>query len=271
MKASDVTTEAMGRPPVYREWLSSPRLSRFVVCTWAGQFGDGGQPYADRILPDGCIDVVWDGTQLTVAGPDTRSLLMFPRAGAQFVGLRFRPGLASSLLGVPASELLDARVDARDLLGEGATELAERLAGAPSLGAAAHEFELSAEAWLALAREPDRLVEGTVLAVGRAPPGATVAALARELGVGERRLLRHFVPAVGYGPKMFQRVLRLQRFIALGARPRNGAHRPLRRLADLAAEAGYADQAHMTRECRELTGATPTHFIGYLVTSGATM
>jgi transcriptional regulator GlxA family with amidase domain len=64
-------------------------------------------------------------------------------------------------------------------------------------------------------------------------------------------LRRRFHDAVGYGPKTLQRVLRLRRFLALAeatAAPD---------LARAAAEAGYADQAHLTNECGELAGLTP--------------
>jgi len=59
---------------------------------------------------------------------------------------------------------------------------------------------------------------------------------------------------VGYGPKIFQRVIRLQRLIELSA----SEARAERGLAALAHAAGYADQAHMSREVRELTGTAPS-------------
>jgi AraC-like DNA-binding protein len=68
--------------------------------------------------------------------------------------------------------------------------------------------------------------------------------------VGERRLHRHCRAAVGYGPKMLERVLRFQRAIRIA--------RATGSLASVAAEAGYADQAHLTRESRRLAGTTPS-------------
>jgi AraC-like DNA-binding protein len=63
------------------------------------------------------------------------------------------------------------------------------------------------------------------------------------------------VDALGYGPKTLERILRFQRFRALAAR------RPYLGLAELAAVAGYADQSHLTRECRRLAGGTPTSLL----------
>jgi transcriptional regulator GlxA family with amidase domain len=86
--------------------------------------------------------------------------------------------------------------------------------------------------------------------MARDEPGV-VAALAAQAGLSERQLHRRCLGAFGYGAKTLDRVLRLQRFLALGrAAPTAG-------LAELAAAAGYADQAHLGHDCRSLAGATP--------------
>jgi AraC-like DNA-binding protein len=98
-------------------------------------------------------------------------------------------------------------------------------------------------------REPDPLIAAAVRALGR--PRARVASVAAELGLSARQLQRRVSDAVGYGPKTLQRVLRFRRLQALAPAP----------LAELAFAAGYADQAHMTGEVRELSGLTPTRFL----------
>ena len=93
-------------------------------------------------------------------------------------------------------------------------------------------------------------------AVGAARPRTPVEALGAGLGIGERQLRRRFDDAVGYGPKTLQRVLRFQRFLALAEAERTaGGADP--DLARLAFAAGYADQAHLTRECTRLAGLPP--------------
>ena len=81
--------------------------------------------------------------------------------------------------------------------------------------------------------------------------GLPVSAASREVSLTERHLRRRFHDAVGYGPQTLQRVLRLRRFLALAE---SGASAELARVA---AEAGYADQPHLTRECAELAGLPP--------------
>ncbi|WP_244211094.1 helix-turn-helix domain-containing protein [Amycolatopsis kentuckyensis] len=76
--------------------------------------------------------------------------------------------------------------------------------------------------------------------------------------MSERRLRRRFVQAVGYGPATYLRVSRFQRAVALAPHVCG--------LAALAAAAGYADQAHLSRECRALTGLTPRRYFRGLST-----
>jgi transcriptional regulator GlxA family with amidase domain len=98
------------------------------------------------------------------------------------------------------------------------------------------------------------LVDPAVLAgikwLSRRPHGRIVE-LSRWIGISERQLHRRFSAAVGYGPKMFQSVLRFQRLL-------NTARETAHSLADLAAIAGYADQAHMSRDVHRLAGLPPT-------------
>ncbi len=95
----------------------------------------------------------------------------------------------------------------------------------------------------------------------RQPPDGLVraAATGAQPGIGDRQLRRRFADAVGYGPKTLQRILRFQRFLALAEREAAPD------LARLALDAGYADQAHLTRETRRLAGIPPAA----LLASGA--
>jgi AraC-like DNA-binding protein len=202
-----------------------------------------------RIVPDGCADVVWiEGVGLRVAGPATGPVLSEIPRGAVATGVRFRVGAAGSALGVPARELLDRTVALEDVWGREAAPLAERLRAAATPDEAAATLTAAVAKRLPPPDALDRLVRA---AAGRAAaPRAPVEALGADLGVGERQLRRRFHHAVGYGPKTLQRVLRFQRFLRLAAHCDDD-------LAALAFAAGYADQAHLTRECTRLAGLPP--------------
>lgn len=220
----------------YRELPPPPELRSHVVCTWVGT-GNGA------VLPDGYVDLVWTGHRLVVAGPSTRAFEPEAAWGEVAVGVRFRIGAAGAALGMPASELVD-RSPAVASIWAGGRALAERVGGADPTD------------------RPDLLVDIVARRLHDAPPAdpavrrAAVALSERrprvgdlDVGLGERQLRRRFLDAVGYSPKALAGVLRFQRFLTL-ADDGEG-------LAALAVRAGYADQAHLTRECSRYTGVPP--------------
>jgi len=234
----------------YREVPLPGRPAPHVACVWTRD--PETLPHLNRILPDACADVVWvQGDRLVVAGPATGPALAAIPAGAAAAGVRFRVGAAGSALGVPARELRDLNVALEEIWGVRAVRrLATRLERAATPKAAVAELVSAVAGRLPAAAELDGVVRAAALRA--AAPRAAVERVAGDLGLGERQLRRRFADAVGYGPKTLQRVLRFQRFLALAEDAGEAAD-----LAALAFAAGYADQAHLTRECRRLSGLTP--------------
>ena len=216
--------------------------SSLVACTWEQRTTIGQQ---QLIVPDACVDLIWAGDRLSIAGPDTQPRVVTLAPGERLVGARLRPGTAGAVLGVPASELCDVSPDAADVLGR---DVAAALLEALAAGSDPLELLLRA-AQLRGVGAPDPLVRAAVLALGR--PRARVGAVAAELGVSARQLQRRLSDGVGYGPKILARVLRFRRLQALPPAP----------LAELALDAGYADQAHMTAEVTRLAGMSPVRFL----------
>jgi AraC-like DNA-binding protein len=211
------------------------------------------------VLPDGCADVVWAGGALMVAGPATAAVHPGLAPGGPTLGVRFLTGAAGAALGLPADELLDRTVPLAELWGRDAERLSDALAAAPGPEAALGLLAGAVAERLARTGPVDPLVRAAVLAAAERP--RSVAELTRASGLGERQLRRRFASAVGYGPATFARVVRFQRFLALARQEGEGGAR----LARLAAAAGYADQAHLARECARLGGMTPAA----LLASGA--
>ncbi|GAA4574161.1 helix-turn-helix domain-containing protein [Planotetraspora kaengkrachanensis] len=202
---------------------------------------------AQRVLPDGCMDLIWADGELMVAGPDTEAQLGSAPAGTRYVGLRFAPGTGPAILGTPAHELRNRRVALADLW---PAVQVRRLAGhlhsvlesgeMTDVGAA---MEQVAGARYSLAGPPDPAVAQMVTLVRAGLPAAGVAVAA---GISERQLLRRCLAAFGYGPKTLGRILRMNHAVDLA---RIGTP-----FATVAATAGYADQAHLAREVRALAG-----------------
>ena len=229
----DVSHEDVS-PVRYREWPS--RLAGAVV--WTRTTGSGDTA---AVLPDGCMDLLWTEGRLFVAGPDTHAYVSHASGGTRFAGVRFFPGTAPAYLGVPAHELRDQRVDLADLWGAGAVR---RLTGRVDAAAdPAAALEAVAVRRAGEVDPPEPWVGGAVAGLSA---GRSVASIADAVGWSERQLHRRARVAFGYGPKTLARVLRLQRALGLA---RDGVP-----LAETAVRAGFADQAHLARDVRELAG-----------------
>jgi AraC-like DNA-binding protein len=200
------------------------------------------------VLPDACSDLIWErGVGGYVAGPDTGPARPMIKPGTVIVGVRFRPSAGGQVLKTPLSEIANQRVPLADLL----PPVARRLPPALDPAEAADRV-LAITGALIADGAPDRAMARA--AVLLRDPAARAEAVAAEIGLSERQFRRRSQAAAGYGPKTLQRVLRFHRFVRLlDAAP---ARTPPD-LAALAAKAGYADQAHLTRECSALSGFTP--------------
>jgi AraC-like DNA-binding protein len=235
----------------YREIGPPEHLRAHVVCYWHSR--TGAEPEMGRVLPDGCVDVIWvDERSPFVAGPMTAAIETRSGPESEFVGVRLRPGVAHRLLGVNASDLRDRQIPLRELWPGGlALDWADVMAreGLASRLAAVSEVVTKR---LEAVDDGDRFVARAAAWLA-CHPLAGVAELNSLSRLSERQMRRQFHLAVGYGPKQLQRILRLQYLLWLASRQQS----PRLDLARLAIAAGYADQPHMTREVRVLTGLSP--------------
>ena len=224
----------------YREWLPPAPWRDVVSCCWE-QRTDCDT--VQRVVPDGHADVIIRSTgAVDVVGLYDEVDLPFLPAGSWIRGIRFRPEAVAPAFRVDASSLRNRSTPLDDVVGPRA---ARRVLDSRAR-----------DRWIT-SIEPDPRTQRAVRLLGSHAVDAT----AEALGLTARHLHRVLVAEVGLAPKTFQNVLRLQRFIAATDR--------LGRLADAAAEAGYADQSHMTREVRALAGITPGRLVEERNTSAA--
>ena len=164
-----------------------------------------------RVLPDGCIDLIWLGGRLLVAGPDTGAHLSSLAPGVEVTGLRFAPGSGPTVLGVAADVLRDQRIDldaiwsSRDV-----RRLADETAESTRRGVA---LEAAAARRLAIVGGPPQEL---LHVAARLRGGDRVEDAASAAGLSPRHLRRLAPAAFGYGAKMLAR----RAPPAAGARPR---------------------------------------------------
>ncbi|HEX6526636.1 MAG TPA: DUF6597 domain-containing transcriptional factor [Streptosporangiaceae bacterium] len=225
----------------YREWRPPAALRDSLVCLWSSVACDDAETL---VLPDACSDLIWEqGSGAFVAGPDTGPAPFANQAGTVLFAVRFRPGAGGPALGIPLSELRDQRVDLAELR----PALARLLPGTLDLKTAASRV-LDVAGRLAADGPADTAMAHASRMLD--DPRARAEDVALTVGISTRQLRRRCHETVGYGPKTLQRVLRFRRFLSrIDAGDVD--------LAAIAADVGYSDQAHLTRDCAEMAGLTP--------------
>ena len=232
----------------------NPRLvDASVDAFWS--FESTGAPH--RVLPDGCMDLLFDlsSARASVVGAMSRATLVRAPRGTHVFGVRFRPGRASLFVNAVAAELRDKRLPLGMLLGGAAARLTEQVL-------AARTDEERALVVAAFVHEPGSRVRGNDARVDRAARvleithgAVAISRIAQIVGLSQRQLDRVFRDRVGVRPKFFARVQRMQQALRLLSQQALSG-------AALAAAAAYTDEPHLLRDFRALCGATPSRLAG---------
>lgn len=240
--------------PHYQEFKPASDLLPYVACTWVRVIRYESKMLLTAIIPDGCADImIYDDQAPRVAGPDATTRWAALQDGLIITGIRLRPGAVRAVFGCSANLIANREVLLGDLV-PGTARLQQNLLSTGDLQSrhlllsdwVRHALTRAQARDLAVIGVCQRMMTGFDLEMG---------ALARQLGWSSRTMHRHFIDACGYGPKHFQRIMRVQSAI------RSKHSSPGSGLATIAAMAGYADQAHMTRDFRSITGFTPSAYI----------
>lgn len=235
-----------------------PALARWVSRVWTMHGGEA--PGVIRSLPDGCIDIIVDfttpgKTSAFVAGLQSKAGDSSYESSVRAVAVRLRPGAALALLDTPVDALTDGHGALESLLGRGAQDLEEQISAASSQ----NERILALEAFLigrfSRARM-DARVERALTILDHTAGAVTVSELSKHVGTSPRTLDRLFYQWVGTSPKRFARIMRFQQALA------RAEAFPMRSWARIAAELGFSDQAHLTRDFVHLTGVPPGRLLG---------
>ncbi|MFZ5673060.1 MAG: helix-turn-helix domain-containing protein [Pseudomonadota bacterium] len=226
-----------------------PALRDIFACVWTHRMPETAAPPV-IVAPDGTIDLQWIDGVLRIAGPDKEPQTEIIPAGTAIVGFRFHPGAAQAWLGLPVLEIMSQRVVLEDLWGVRARRLANNIRDVEDIERALVDERREQP-------QGDAVMRAAFALIAQGPPGnvALIPWLCRALHMSERSLRRRFDDNFGYGPKTLDRILRYQRFRRLHG------DSPATPTVLLALDAGYADQAHLVRESRRLTGLTPRSFL----------
>ncbi|MDX6259643.1 MAG: hypothetical protein QOH84_1331 [Kribbellaceae bacterium] len=195
--------------------------------------------------------------QTVVSGLHSTAVRIGDSPNLAGIQLALTPAGSRALLGLPSGELATTTLDVDTLLGVPAQEVGERLRATPHW----HErFDIVERLLLESWRDepigaPRAELSWAWRRLCETSGGVGVQELAGEIGWSRRHLTEQFRAEYGLAPKVAARVLRFERAVGrLKAKPQT-------RLADLAADLGYADQAHLTREWHAIAGCSPRQWM----------
>jgi AraC-like DNA-binding protein len=252
---------------LYREFPPHPALAAHVACLWTSHAAPNGAPVRHRVLPDNCIDILWQDRAPAgfVAGMMSRAHRVEVVQPVLTVAVRFLPGAARSFFDVPLHVLQDGHPALSELWPHGEAEALAAALWERSLPVA-DQLAIIERALLARLRchrvdhadRADRLTRAAVGLIERSDGAMRIEALARTLGVSRQHMALQFRERVGLNAKTFAMVCRFRRASA-ALRCQSGGPVGID-WAGLAGECGYYDQSHLIHEFQMFTGETPEAF-----------
>ena len=247
----------------YREIIPQCPLNKHVECFWTLESA-APSTQTERILPDGCIELILNfGAQFSQHCDDARKLqpknflvgqmtgpiTISPSGPVHLIGIRFHPGGTLPFFRMPLHELTDQVVDLgalssaleRDLIrvSSESTSLSQKIRAIENFLTAC-VISRKHDSWLT--QLAARIVDNRGL--------VSVDELAMDAGISSRQLERRFLREVGIGPKLFGRIIRFQQVFHAVEQSNNA-------WAEIAIECGYYDQAHLIRDFNQFAQQTP--------------
>jgi AraC-like DNA-binding protein len=233
-------------------------LAPFVDFCWVIRWDLRGRPaHEQQILPHPNVNLAFEASGASVYGVDRKIFTRRLSGAGKALGIRFRPGGFRPFYSRPIFNLNDRVLPASRLFGPAADEARAVVMAADADDAAM----IAAGAGLlrGFGAAADPVVEqaaGLAKRITEDPGLQRVAQLAGVSGLSERKLQRLFADYVGVSPKWVMRRARLHE-----AALRVDADGPASvDWAALAADLGYADQAHLTRDFTATLGVPPTRY-----------
>jgi len=256
----------------YQTFEPHKDLSDFVKCYWTLEGPKEAMPHRQRIVPDGCMEMIFHYGDLYrqyldddysiiqprcfVFGQLTRPLEIEPTGETGIFSVRFQPGGFMPFAAISLKEMDNKAIALEQLFGKDGLEIESKILNA---GTASERIRLI-EAFLMQRLEDttmtDRIVKSTIHTIITANGQLPVNKLSEQMNINRRQLERKFSSNVGLSPKQLSKVVRLQAALKMLL------NRQFTSLTTLAYEGEYYDQAHFIKDFKEFTGRTPKEFYG---------
>ncbi|MEQ2527453.1 helix-turn-helix transcriptional regulator [Bacillaceae bacterium CLA-AA-H227] len=243
----------------YREYSPSRSLKDFVACYWTVDVNASDMNKLHRVIPDGCVDIIFDlkspsfSRGAFVVGLMTEYEVLNFSAKSSFFGIRFYSDTARQFICYPLSELIGNHVFLEDIWSNKALFLVEEMMSAQGISEIIKKVELMLLKFLILNEShTDSLLKSSMDYMYANQGMISIRMLAEKVNYSERNIRRTFQKELGIGPKEFSGVIRFQSLL------RELYFDSHSRFTDIAVKYGYFDQPHLIKSFKRYYGLSPT-------------
>ena len=253
----------------YQVYTPSRELQPFIKCFWSLDDKKQDEPVRQRVLPDGCMEMIFhyrdpyrqyfeDGSSIIqprsfVFGQITKYIEIAPTGSSGIISARFLPEGLCPFINMPVIALENKAVPFAEIFADG-TALEEQIIKANNNK---ERIKLIESFLLSKLIEPttiDAITRSCVEVIFQSQGQIGVVELAGKMKINRRNMERKFITVIGMSPKQLARVARLQSTLKMLDQKKFAS------LTSLAYENGYYDQAHFIKDFKDFTGMSPKSF-----------
>ena len=242
----------------YVEYEPSSYLKKYVDCYWS--YYTESPLYLiheNPIIPDGCVDIIFDlnittQSQCFIVGAMTKPIISLKN---DLFGIRFKPGVATSIINSPINEMTDHIIDIRKIKNSKTESLAEILQNKKSSQEKVSFLNSVFSKVISSQSLIEDETEYALSLIKQASGKCSVKEISERVGWSRQHLTRKFLKHTGLTPKFYSQVVRVNSLIH---RYNSSAKHSWGYLAQTC---GYYDQSHMINEFKNITGVTPQIFL----------
>jgi len=254
----------------YKTWVPNPSLAHFIKCFWTLEAPVNVSQERQRIVPDGCMEMIFhygdlfyqyleNGTNVTqprsfVFGQIIKPLEIAPSGKTGVIAARFHPDGFIPFSTMEINTMDNRAVSLEELYGEQGKILEQDVVLATTTKDRIERIELFLLSKLRSPEGVDALAKSSVDLLMRSKGQLSIGSLAEHLQSSKRQLERKFVSTIGLSPKQLSKIIRLQSAL------KTMEQKHFISLTALAHESGYFDQAHFIKDFKEFTGLSPKQF-----------
>ena len=228
-------------------------LAQRIDTSWSVTNRGKKEILAFEVLPDGVAKLIFrfsdSGCRMVLIGPSTEKASVEIDGASEYIGIRFRAGQTPYLADITPAELVNNHAELSHFQGVPIESLAERMLALPNSSERRRVMEDMVRGLRPLVRDDRCRLAADLLEAhcGRLRVGE----LAAQLNLTKRSLERMFLDHLAITPKRMSRLVRLRHLLS------KLQNQSFTSLADLSQTCGYADQSHMIKDFRDLTGRLP--------------